>query len=178
MLKGFFDFIKQGNVVDLAVAVVLGTAFGAVVNAFVESVLMPFIAQLIGGSEPEFDQLWAYTIPGLQGPDMEFGVLVTTVVNFLLIAAAVYFVIVMPMNRMIAARAAQSTPEPEEENVVLLKEIRDHLKAQTEVMNPAFVQQLVEAERRAERESQIDEQQSLAQGGLLGRAKKLVRGKA
>ncbi|GAB3851013.1 large conductance mechanosensitive channel protein MscL [Nesterenkonia populi] len=179
MLKGFFAFIKQGNVVDLAVAVVLGTAFGAVVNAFVESVLMPLVAQLIGGSEPEFDDLWTYTVPGLDGPEMQFGVLATTVVNFLLIAAAVYFVVVLPMSRIVEARnrALGEPEEEEEESITLLKEIRDQLKVQTEVTNPAFIQQLVEAERRAEEEEKAKEDAE-AKTGLFGRAKNVVWGRA
>lgn len=125
MLKGFRDFVLQGNVVDLAVAVVLGTAFGTVVNALVENVLMPMVASLVG--EPNFDQLFAITILG--GPPIQFGVLLTAVVNFLLIAAAIYFVVVMPMNKMIEARHRKyGAPEEEvEEQVLLLREIRDSL---------------------------------------------------
>lgn len=105
MIKGFVDFIKQGNVVDLAVAVVLGTAFGAVINALVENVLMPLIGQLLA-QDPDFDNLFAVTLPGFDGPPMRFGVLLTAVVNFLLIAAAIYFVVILPMNKIIAARKA------------------------------------------------------------------------
>lgn len=125
MLKGFRDFVLQGNVVDLAVAVVLGTAFGTVVNALVENVLMPMVASLVG--EPNFDQLFAITILG--GPPIQFGVLLTAVVNFLLIAAAIYFVVVMPMNKMIEARHRKyGAPEEEvDEQVLLLREIRDSL---------------------------------------------------
>ncbi|WP_022871763.1 large conductance mechanosensitive channel protein MscL [Nesterenkonia alba] len=177
MLKGFLNFIKQGNVVDLAVAVVLGAAFGAVVNALVEHVLMPLIGQLFA-QDPDFDNLFTLVLPGLDGPPMRFGILLTQVVNFLLIAAAIYFVIVMPMNKMIEARNA-ALGEPEEapeENIVLLREIRDQLKAQTEVTNPAFIQSLVEAEKKAEEEQQAKEEAE-AKSGLLGRAKTIVWGK-
>lgn len=174
MLKGFRDFLMQGNVIDLATAVVIGTAFGAVVNALVESVLMPLVASVVGG-EPDFDEFAVVRV--LDGPPIQFGVLLTTVVNFILIAAAIYFVVIVPMNKMIAARhKALGEPEvEEEENITLLKEIRDQLKAQTEVTNPAYISSLVEAERRAEEEAAKAEE---AKGGkgLLGKAKGVVWG--
>ena len=79
MLKGFKEFIMKGNVVDLAVAVVIGGAFGLVVNALVNSVLMPFIAGLVGS--PNFNSflLWNFN-----GNEVAFGVLLTAIVNFLL----------------------------------------------------------------------------------------------
>ena len=99
MLKGFKEFIMKGNVVDLAVAVVIGTAFAAVVNALVNNVLMPFIAGLVGS--PNFNSflLWNF-----RGNEVAFGVLLTAIVNFLLVAAAIYFVIVVPMNHLIERR--------------------------------------------------------------------------
>ncbi|HEY3573055.1 MAG TPA: large conductance mechanosensitive channel protein MscL, partial [Arthrobacter sp.] len=85
MLSGFKKFILKGNVIDLAVAVVIGSAFSAVVDALVKSVLMPLISVLVG--EPNFDNFLAFG-------DVRFGVLLTAVVNFLLVASALYFVIV------------------------------------------------------------------------------------
>lgn len=119
----------KGNVLDLAVAVIIGAAFGSVVTALVDSVLMPFISGLVGS--PNFD---SFAVVTLNGNDIKFGVLLTAIVNFLLIAAAVYFVIVMPMNRMIEARNRRMGIEPElepvPEDVQLLTEIRDALVAQ------------------------------------------------
>lgn len=83
MLKGFRDFIMKGNVVDLAVAVVIGAAFGAVITALVDNVLMPLIGALVGS--PSFDGFLLLTINGV---DIKFGVFLTALVNFLLIAAA------------------------------------------------------------------------------------------
>lgn len=127
MLKGFKDFIMKGNVVDLAVAVVMGTAFGAVVNSLVANVFMPLIAALFGS--PNFDSFALVTI---NGNDVKFGVLITAVVNFLLIAAAIYFVVVMPMNMMIARRNAKlgiREAEPAvDAHIELLTEIRDSLR--------------------------------------------------
>ncbi|OSM43651.1 large conductance mechanosensitive channel protein MscL [Nesterenkonia sp. PF2B19] len=128
MIKGFKDFILQGNVVDLAVAVVIGTAFAAVINALVESVLMPLISALVGS--PDFD---SFAVVSLNGNELLFGVLLTQIVNFLLIAAAIYFVVVVPMNKIIEARKRRLGIEDEEEvepNTQLLTEIRDLLQQQ------------------------------------------------
>ena len=128
MLKGFKDFIMKGNVLDLAVAVIIGAAFTTVVNALVNSVLMPFISGLVGS--PNFDSFAAVDFNGNQ---IQFGVLLTAVVNFLLIAAAVYFVIVLPMNKMIERRNRRLGITPEhsaDPQVMLLTEIRDALTSQ------------------------------------------------
>ena len=127
MLRGFKEFIMKGNVLDLAVAVIIGAAFAQVVNALVESVLMPAISALVGS--PNFDSLAMIT---LNGNDIRFGVLLTALVNFLLVAAAVYFAIVLPMNKMIEARNRRLGIAPADEEadpqVQLLTEIRDALK--------------------------------------------------
>ena len=128
MLTGFKNFIMKGNVVDLAVAVVIGAAFGAVVDALVKSVLMPLISLLVG--QPNFDDFLAFG-------DVRFGVLLTAVVNFLLVAAAIYFVIVVPMNHMIERRNRRLGIKPavkeeaaEDPQIALLTEIRDALRSQ------------------------------------------------
>ena len=127
MLRGFKEFIMKGNVLDLAVAVIIGAAFAQVVNALVESVLMPAISALVGS--PNFDSFAMIT---LNGNDIRFGVLLTALVNFLLVAAAVYFAIIMPMNKLIEARNRRLGITPAEEEVdpqvQLLTEIRDSLK--------------------------------------------------
>ncbi|MDN5705321.1 MAG: large conductance mechanosensitive channel protein MscL [Yaniella sp.] len=121
MFKGFRDFLTQGNVMDLAVAVIIGAAFTQVVTTLTDSVLMPFISALVGS--PNFDDFAKIT---LNGNELAFGVLLTAIVNFLLIAAAVYFAIVMPMNKLIEMRGKHAEEEPTEE-VALLTEIRDAL---------------------------------------------------
>lgn len=101
-------------------------AFGKIVNALVEAVLMPLIAAAVGS--PNFDSFAVLTV---NGNDVKFGVLLTAIVNFLLIAAAVYFAIVMPMNKMIEARNRRLGIDPAEEevaaDVAVLTEIRDLL---------------------------------------------------
>ncbi|MCC5784826.1 large conductance mechanosensitive channel protein MscL [Kocuria rosea] len=130
MLKGFREFIMKGNVLDLAVAVIIGAAFAQVVNAMVEAVLMPLISALVGS--PNFDSFAVLTV---NGNDIRFGVLLTALVNFLLVAAAVYFAIVLPMNKMIEARNRRLGIDPTEEEadaqVQLLTEIRDALRRRT-----------------------------------------------
>ena len=119
----------KGNVIDLAVAVIIGAAFSKIVNALVESVLMPFVSALF--QAPDFD---SFAVLTLNGNDIKFGVLLTAIVNFLLVAAAVYFAIVLPMNKMIERRNGRLGIEPEAEpvaeDVALLTEIRDLLSAQ------------------------------------------------
>jgi len=119
MLKGFKDFIMRGNVVDLAVAVVIGTAFAAVVNAFVIIIL-----DLLGkiGGRPNFS---AYTPGGVH-----VGSFITALISFLIVAAAIYFIVVVPLNALAARRARGQEPQTEapSEEVVLLTEIRDALR--------------------------------------------------
>ena len=126
MMSEFKAFAMRGNVVDMAVGVVIGAAFGKIVNALVEAVLMPLIAAAVGS--PNFDSFAVLTV---NNNDVKFGVLLTAIVNFLLIAAAVYFAIVMPMNKMIEARNRRLGIDPAEEevpaDVAVLTEIRDLL---------------------------------------------------
>jgi len=94
MLKGFREFLFRGNVVDLAVAVVIGGAFGGIVTALVKDLLTPFFAALVG--KPDFSAL-TFTI---NNSKFLYGEFINAVVSFLLIAAAIYFFIVVPMNAM------------------------------------------------------------------------------
>jgi len=125
VLKGFREFILRGNVVDLAVAVVIGTAFGAVVKALVADILTPLIAALVG--QPNFSTL-KFTI---NHSTFLYGDLVNTLITFLAVAAAVYFFVVLPLNRL-AQRRARGQASPNElpqpaPDVALLTEIRDLL---------------------------------------------------
>jgi large conductance mechanosensitive channel len=107
MLKGFRDFILRGNVIDLAVAVVIGVAFGAVVTAFVGNILTPLIAAIV--AKPDFSAL----VWHLHGSEIKYGLFLNALISFLLIAAAVYFTMVAPMNAWKARQArGQATPEP------------------------------------------------------------------
>jgi large conductance mechanosensitive channel len=108
MLKGFKEFILRGNVVDLAVAVVIGTAFGAVVAAFVADVITPLIAAIFG--KPDFGSLM-FTI---NHSTFKYGLFINAVIAFVLVAAAVYFAIVAPMNAVAARRAKGEDPTTKE----------------------------------------------------------------
>jgi large conductance mechanosensitive channel len=122
MIKGFKDFLMRGNVVDLAVAVVLGAAFGALVTAVVEDLLTPLLGA-IGGTK-DFSAL-KFT---LNGSEFKYGVVINALIAFLLIAAAVYFFVIYPLKRLqdMRRRGDAPTPAPSDE-VVLLTEIRDLL---------------------------------------------------
>ncbi|WP_119698777.1 large conductance mechanosensitive channel protein MscL [Microbacterium halotolerans] len=128
MLQGFKEFIMRGSVVELAVAVVIGGAFTAIVNAFVEAIINP----LIGAFVPAGDlAAWTVTIPGIV-TDAELGVgaIISAAINFLAIALVVYFALVMPMNRLAERRAAKRPVEEEPAGATqeeLLTEIRDLL---------------------------------------------------
>ena len=126
MLKEFRGFILRGNVVDLAVAVVIGTAFGAVVAAFVADIITPLIAAIFG--KPSFAGL-SFTI---NNSTFLYGDFLNAVITFLSIAAAIFFFVVKPMNVLAARRAAGQEPEAEAAPTVdqqLLMEIRDLLSA-------------------------------------------------
>ena len=104
MLKGFKEFILRGNVVDLAVAVVIGAAFGAVVAAFVKDLITPLIAAIFG--KPDFSTL-SFSI---NHSTFMYGSFINAVIAFVLVAAAVYFAVVVPMNTMAARRAKGQDP--------------------------------------------------------------------
>ena len=105
MFKGFREFIMRGNVVDLAVAVVIGAAFGAVVKAFVDNVITPIIAAIFG--QPDFSGL-AFTV---NGSIFRYGLFINALISFLLIAAAIYYVVVVPMNHLAERRKRGQDPE-------------------------------------------------------------------
>jgi large conductance mechanosensitive channel len=106
VLAGFKEFILRGNVVDLAVAVIIAAAFGAVVTAFVDDILTPLIAAIVG--KPNFADLF-FTINKSQ---FLYGKVINAIITFLGVAAAVYFFVIVPLNHM-AERRARGVAEPE-----------------------------------------------------------------
>ena len=130
MVQGFRDFVLRGKIVELAVAVVIGTAFAALVGAFTVNIITPVLASVGGGDD----------VPGLslllragnEATRVDIGAIIGAMIQFLITAAVVYFVFVLPMNKLAELRtrgqlAAEEAPEPE---VELLTEIRDLLRAQ------------------------------------------------
>ncbi len=106
-MKGFRQFILRGNVLDLAVAVVMGAAFGAVVTGLVKDLLTPLIAAIVG--KPDFSNI-AFTI---NGSKFAIGDFINALISFLLIGAAVYFFVVLPVNTLIARiKKGEAPPDP------------------------------------------------------------------
>lgn len=134
MIKGFKDFLLRGNVVDLAVAVVIGAAFGAVVKSIVDGILTPLIAAIFG--KPDVSDVGSFTI---NNATFSIGLVLQALLNFVLVAAAIYFVIIVPMNKLMSMRkqGEEAPPEAPSEEVLLLTQIRDLLGgADTTVVGP------------------------------------------
>ena len=124
VLKGFKDFVLRGNVVDLAVAVVIGAAFTGVVNSLTSSFLTPLIALLNGGG-----QLGGQLT--VRGQHFTWGAFLSQVITFLITAAVLYFLVVLPMKKLLDRRRRGEEPGPvQPTQVELLVEIRDLLRAQ------------------------------------------------
>ena len=104
MLDGFKKFILRGNVVDMAVGVVIGAAFGGVVTALTKDLLTPFIAAVVG--KPDFSYL-GFSIRGTPFPVGDF---INAVVSFVLVAAAIYFFVVTPVNALVARMKKGEAP--------------------------------------------------------------------
>lgn len=122
MLKGFRDFILRGNVIDLAVGIVIGAAFGTVVTALVKDLLTPLIAAIF--TQPDFSAL-VFTI---NGSKFMYGEFINALIAFLIAAASIYFFVVLPVNKLLA-RIKKEVPAPATpEDIQLLREIRDSLK--------------------------------------------------
>ncbi|MEU9505832.1 large conductance mechanosensitive channel protein MscL [Micromonospora sp. NPDC048170] len=130
MLKGFKDFIMRGNVVDLAVGVVIGAAFTGVVTQLTKSFLEPFVRVLIALLTGSEDGLTGST-PKFRGIPFDWVAFVNALITFLLTAAALYFLVVYPMNKLAERRKRGEEPPPKapSEEVKLLTEIRDALVA-------------------------------------------------
>ena len=129
MLKGFKEFILRGNVIDLAIAVVIGAAFQKVVDTMVSAIVTP-IVNAAGGANSQ--GLGFFVKSGQENTFVNFSAIVNSVIVFLIPAAVVYFVFVLPMNKLAERRARGQEPEPEavSEEAMLLQEIRDELRAQ------------------------------------------------
>jgi large conductance mechanosensitive channel len=128
MLKGFKDFLMRGNVIDLAVAVIIGTAFTAIVTAFTGGIIKPLI-NAIGGSGAA-EGLGFHVISDNPSTFMNFGDVINAAINFVLIAGVVYFLIVLPVMKVQERRKAAGDDAAAETEAELLTEIRDLLREQ------------------------------------------------
>lgn len=128
MIKGFETFIMRGNVIDLAVAVVIGGAFGKVVDTFVSAIVTP-ILNAFGGANS--NGLGFRLVSSNENTFINFSVIINALIVFLLTAAVVYFIFVAPMNAFKERRARGQATEAEPTEIELLTEIRDSLKARS-----------------------------------------------
>lgn len=122
MLKGFKEFLSKGNIVDLAVAVVIGTAFTGLVTKFTDSIIQPLINRIGAGKEASYGIL-QISIGG--GQTIDLNVLLSAFINFVLIAAVVYFLVVLPYNKV--RRKSDDAESADDTQTRLLTEIRDAL---------------------------------------------------
>lgn len=130
MIQGFKDFIMRGNVVELAIAVVIGTAFQALVSAFTSAIISPVLAAL---GSPDVGRLGFYLRNGVEETFIDIGSILNAVIVFLVTALVVYFVFVVPMNKFNELQARrkgvqQDAEAPAPTDIELLAEIRDLLK--------------------------------------------------
>jgi large conductance mechanosensitive channel len=138
MLQEFKKFALRGNVVDLAIGVIIGVAFGKIVDSLVNDIIMPVIGRLFGGLDftnyfigltPAASQAATYEAARKAGATLGYGTFITVTVNFIIIAW-VLFLVIKGINRVSKAEeAAPATPPPPTKEQVLLTEIRDLLKA-------------------------------------------------
>jgi large conductance mechanosensitive channel len=128
LVKEFKDFAMRGNVVDLAVGVVIGAAFGKVVGSLVEKIVMPITGYLTGGIDFK-DRSVTLPVPelaeGMKPPQIGWGAFAQSVIDFVIVALAI-FLVVKAMNAL--RKKAEKAPAPPSEEVLLLREIRDSLK--------------------------------------------------
>ena len=136
VFQGFKEFVLRGNAIDLAVGVVIGAAFTGVVTAIVEDFINPLIGAIFG--KPDLTGLWDITLragneaEGIPASVISVGGVLNAILQFLIVALALYFFIVLPMNKLAERRKKDVEPEPEApaEDVRVLQEIRDLLAAQ------------------------------------------------
>ncbi|HSN06863.1 MAG TPA: large conductance mechanosensitive channel protein MscL [Candidatus Angelobacter sp.] len=140
MLKGFREFVMRGNVIDLAVGIVIGAAFTALVNAFVVNLINPLLG--VFGTKSLNAYVWCLKEPdgggtclvdpktgAITGVGIGWGAMLSAIITFLLTALVVYYVFVVPMNRL-RSRFTSPAEAAEAEEIVLLREIRDSLRSQ------------------------------------------------
>jgi large conductance mechanosensitive channel len=123
MLKGFKDFISRGNVIDLAVAVVIGAAFTGLVTSFTEKVVQPLVDRVGAGGNREYGIL-KVSLGGDPEQFLDFNAVLAAFINFLIVAAVIYFIIVLPYKKL---KERDSKVEEEETELTLLTQIRDLL---------------------------------------------------
>lgn len=132
LLKEFKEFVSRGNVVDLAVAVVIGAAFTAIVTAVVEGLITPLVGMIGGTDFRDMD----FTV---NDSVFNYGIVINAIIYFLAVSAVVFFLVVKPLNTLAERRRRGQEPEPEPltTEAALLTEIRDLLRSPTDGAGPA-----------------------------------------
>lgn len=125
MIKGFRDFIMRGNVIDLAVAVVIGAAFNNIVTAIADKFIQPIVAALGGDN---VGGLSTQIVDGNEASTIDWAAIISATINFIIVAAVVYFIFVLPMNKYRERKDIQGEEEALAEEIALLREIRDSLR--------------------------------------------------
>ncbi len=133
MLKGFKEFLARGNIVDLSVAVVIGTAFTGLVTKFTDSIIQPLINRIGAGEESDYGIL-RIDIGGGQAIDLN--ILLSALINFILVAAVVYFLVMLPYKKL---RERGEVEQAQDTELSLLTEIRDLLSARRPSRRPPHV---------------------------------------
>ncbi|MGB3699419.1 MAG: MscL family protein [Gordonia sp. (in: high G+C Gram-positive bacteria)] len=150
MLKGFKDFLMRGNVVELATAVIIGAAFTAIVTAFTEKIINPLLATIPSGDCPSAApaeggaagpaQICGFGFP-VKSSDpatfLDFGAVISAFINFVIVAAVVYFLIVVPYNKLQELRKLEDKEEDPDEQIVLLTQIRNALNPEAKAREDA-----------------------------------------
>ena len=125
MLKGFRDFVMKGNVLDLAVAVVIGAAFAAVIKAVVDGFINPLIAAVFG--KPSLGDALSFTVNNSR---FSFGVIIDALIYFVAVAAVIYFLVIVPYNKIRARFVTEEDADDRSDETRVLVEIRDLLASQ------------------------------------------------
>jgi len=150
MLKGFKDFLLRGNVIDLAVAVVIGSAFSGVVTSFTDKIIRPLLNAI---TPPTSEGLGIRLMPGKDSSYMDFSAVITAAINFVMVATVVYFAIVLPLKAVQQRRKRGEESGPAEPtDVELLKQIRDLLQIQAGVDTAMTKSEIADEEEMADQE--------------------------
>ena len=129
MLNEFKAFIARGNVLDLAVAVIIGAAFGKIVSSLTDDLIMPIIGAIVGGFLPLSSKVTATSLAAAreQGAVFAYGNFITVVINFMIIAWCI-FMLLKVVTRVMPKKEEEAAPAGPSEEVLLLREIRDSLR--------------------------------------------------
>jgi large conductance mechanosensitive channel len=126
MLKEFKEFAIKGNVIDMAIGIIIGTAFGKIVSSFVSDIIMPPIGVLTGGVDfSNLTIILKEASEGVEAVTLNYGIFINTTIDFIIIAFAI-FIVIKQINRL--KKKEEAEPAKPSEEVLLLKEIRDSLK--------------------------------------------------